>query len=86
MSSRKFKNNLNITQNIVGKNLTLPILNNLLFETESGRFKISSTNLEIGINTWTSGKIEKTGSITCPAKILTSFVNNLPNKKIEIEV
>jgi DNA polymerase-3 subunit beta len=79
------KTNLNITQNIVGKNLTLPILNNVLLEVDGGRLKISSTNLEIGINTWTPGKIEKTGSITCPAKILTSFINNLPNKKIELE-
>jgi len=79
------KTNLNIAQNIVGKNLTLPILNNVLMETEGGRLKISSTNLEIGVNTWTAGKIEKTGSLTCPAKILSSFVNNLPNKKIELE-
>ncbi len=80
------KFNLNLTQNIIGKNLTLPILNNLLLETEKGRLKISSTNLEVGINTWTSCKIEKEGTITCPAKILTSFINNLPNKKIELEV
>ncbi|MBU1102861.1 DNA polymerase III subunit beta, partial [Patescibacteria group bacterium] len=45
-----------------------------------------ATNLEIGINTWTPGKIEKSGSITCPAKIFSSFVNNLPNKKVELEV
>jgi len=79
------KNNLNITQNIIGRNLTLPILNNLLLEIENGRLKISSTNLEIGINTWTSGKIEQEGAITCPAKILFNFVSNLPNKKIELE-
>lgn len=79
------KSNLNITQNIVGKNLTLPILNNILLETDGGRLKISSTNLEIGINTWTAGKIEKEGALTCPAKLLTSFINNLPNKKIELE-
>lgn len=79
------KTSLNIAQNIIGRNLTLPILNNLLLTTETGRLKISSTNLEIGINTWTPGKIEKEGSITCPAKILSSFVNNLPNKKIELE-
>ena len=79
------KNNLNITQNIIGKNLTLPILNNLLLESENGRLKISSTNLEIGINTWTSGKIEREGAITCPAKILFNFVSNLTNKKIELE-
>lgn len=80
------KSNLNIVQNIIGRNLTLPILNNLLLETENGRLKISSTNLEIGINTWTSGKVEKEGSITCPAKILYNFINNLPNKKVELEV
>lgn len=80
-----FKKSLNIAQNIIGKNLTLPILNNLLLKTEKGRLKISSTNLEIGINTWTSGKIEKDGEITCPAKILSSFINSLPNKKIELE-
>jgi DNA polymerase-3 subunit beta len=79
------KKSLNIAQNIIGKNLTLPILNNLLLKTEKGRLKISSTNLEIGINTWTSGKIEKEGEITCPAKILSSFINSLPNKKIELE-
>ncbi len=80
------KNSLNITQNIIGRNLTLPILNNVLLTTEGGRLRISSTNLEIGINTWTSGKIEKDGAITCPAKILANFVNNLPNKKIDLEV
>jgi len=80
------KNNLNLTQNIIGRNLTLPILNNVLLATEDGRLKISSTNLEIGINTWTAGKVEKSGAITCPAKVLTNFVNNLPNKKVELEV
>lgn len=82
----KLKTSLNIAQNIVGKNLTLPILNNLLLKTETGRLKISSTNLEIGINTWTSGKIEKQGQITVAAKTLSDFVNNLPNKKIVIEL
>src|SRR4030042_7206218 len=79
------KTSLNIAQNIVGRNLTLPILNNLLLETDTGRLKISSTNLEIGIIAWATGKIEKSGSITCPAKILSSLINSLPNKKIELE-
>lgn len=79
------KNSLNLTQNIIGRNLTLPILNNVLLTTEDGRLRISSTNLEIGINTWTAGKVERGGSITCPAKVLANFVNNLPNKKVELE-
>ncbi|MBU2036596.1 DNA polymerase III subunit beta, partial [Patescibacteria group bacterium] len=70
----------------IGRNLTLPILNNVLLTTEDGRLRISSTNLEIGVNTWTAGKVEKSGAITCPAKVLTNFINNLPNKKVELEV
>lgn len=76
---------LNINSSIIGKNLTLPILNNILLEAENGKIILSSTNLEIGIKAVVSGKIEKNGKITIPAKTLTSFVNNLPNKKIEIE-
>ena len=80
------KNSLNITQNIIGRNLILPILNNVLLTTKDGRLQVSSTNLEIGINTWVSGRVEKIGAITCPAKALTCFINSLPNKKIELEV
>lgn len=80
------KNGLNIVQNIIGKNLILPILNNILLETQHGRLKISSTNLEIGINCWVAGKVEKEGKITIPAKPFTFFVNNLPNENIELEI
>ncbi len=76
---------LNDAQNIIGRNLTLPILNNLLIQTDNNKIKVSSTNLEIGICAWAPGKIEKEGSITCPAKILTSLINSLPNKKIELD-
>lgn len=80
------KNALATAERIVGKNLNLPILNNLLLKTDKGRLKISSTNLEIGINYWVSGKIEKEGGITVPARILSNFITNLPNKKIELTV
>jgi DNA polymerase-3 subunit beta len=79
------KNGLAAAERIIGKSLTLPILNNLLLATDKGRVKISSTNLEIGINYWIAGKIEKEGTITVPAKVLSSFVGGLPNTKVEIE-
>lgn len=80
------KKALNITDRIIGRNLTLPILNNLLLSTETQQLKVSSTNLEIGINCWISGKIIKAGSLTIPAKLLSNLVVNLPNKKIELKV
>jgi len=80
------KKELNIVQNIIGKNLTLPILNNILLNTEKKQLKLSATDLEIAITDYVACKIEKEGSITVPAKILVNFVNNLPNKKIDINV
>ena len=81
-----FKKGLNIVQNIIGKNLTLPILNNILLNTEKKQLKLSATDLEIAITNYISCKVEKEGGITIPAKILVNFINNLPNKKIEINI
>ncbi len=80
------KQALNIAERIIGQNLTLPILNNLLLSVENNKLKVSSTNLEIGINCWVTGKIQEKGSITVPARLINDFVNNLPNKKIEMKV
>ena len=83
---KNLKQALNITEKIIGRNLTLPILNNLLLSVDKNKLKISSTNLEIGINSSIIGKVKDIGSITIPARLLTDFVNNLPNEKIELRV
>ncbi|MFH1129465.1 MAG: DNA polymerase III subunit beta [Patescibacteria group bacterium] len=80
------KNGLNNVSNITGKNLTLPILNNILLSADKKGLKLSTTDLEMAITNEVACKIEKEGSITIPAKLLVNFVNNLPNKKIEINI
>ncbi|MFH1308470.1 MAG: DNA polymerase III subunit beta [Patescibacteria group bacterium] len=81
-----FKKGLNIVQNIIGKNLTLPILNNILLDVSKNKLKLSATDLELAVSSDIQCKSEKIGSITIPAKTLFNFVNTLPNKKIEISV
>ena len=77
---------LNIVGKIINKNTTLPILNNILLKTEKGRLKLSSTNLELGINYWVGGKIEEEGEITVPTKLFANFISNLPNSNVEIKL
>ncbi len=77
---------LNVVGKITNKNSTLPILNNVLLKTEKGRIKLSSTNLEIGINYFLGGKVEEEGEITIPTKLFASFVSNLPNGNVEIKL
>ncbi len=69
---------------IVNRNATLPILNNFLLQTDKGRVKLSSTNLEMGINCWIGGKISEEGKITVPTRLFSNFVANLPNQNIKI--
>ncbi len=86
-TKENFKKAIFNSEHIVSKQTTLPILNNILFETENNILKISATNLEIGIISKVGAKIEKTGKITIPAKTISGFVNNLPieNENITLE-
>lgn len=78
---------LSALDRVVGKQSSLPILSNFLFETEKGRLKISATNLEIGILVYVGAKIEIEGKIAVPARILSQFVQNLPSGEVlELEV
>lgn len=64
----------------------LPILNNILLRTDGNRLLIAATNLEIASTQYIGAKIIKPGSITIPAKLLSEFISNLPNKPIELKV
>jgi len=79
------KNSLSVVEKIVGKNLSLPILDNVLINTEDNFLNLNSTNLETAIKIWVLAKIVKPGRAVVPAKFLSSFVSSLPNDKIILE-
>lgn len=68
----------------VASRSTLPILSNILLQSDEGRLKLTATNLEIGINCWIGARVEEEGSITIPARLLTEFVNSLPPGPIDM--
>ncbi|MDZ7798839.1 MAG: DNA polymerase III subunit beta [Patescibacteria group bacterium] len=75
---------LNNVSHIASKNVSLPILNNVLLKAEKGTIKLTTTNLEIGINCQIRGKVEKEGEITVQAKLLNDYVNSLPNERVDL--
>ena len=79
------KNGLNFVEKIVGKNLSLPILDNVFIDAEDNFLSLSSTDLETAIKLWILAKIVKKGKVVVPAKLLSSFVSLLPNEKITLE-
>ncbi len=79
-TQENFKKAIYSTERVVGKQITLPILENILLETGQGMLKIAATNLEIGVFLKIGAKIEEEGTITVPARLLSNFVNNLPSE------
>jgi DNA polymerase-3 subunit beta len=59
---------------MVGTRGTLPVLGNILLATDKGRLRLAATDLELGVQTWIGGKVEKEGSLTIPARLLVDFV------------
>ena len=79
------KSGLIISERIVGKNISLPILHNVLITTENNFLSLISTDLEVTIKLWMLVKIINKGSVVVPAKFLSSFITSLPNEKITME-
>ena len=77
---------LNLTQGVVEKKTTIPILSNLLLEAGDSSLRISATDLELGICCGCSAKIKKEGSGTIPAKRLIEIVRSLPEKEIKLKL
>lgn len=79
------KHGLFVAGHVAGKNVNLPILNNVLIKTEDKNIKIITTDLEIGVVNTIRGKVEKEGAFTVNSRIISDYINLLPNKKVEIE-
>ena len=63
-------------EKVVSKNLNLPVLSCLLFETKGNNLIIRSTNLDLGLEISIPVKVEQEGKVAIPAQVLSSFLNN----------
>ena len=85
-TTKKIQQGLNIVKNITGKNLNLPILNTVLMTAKNNQVNLSTTNLELGINYYLNTPVEDEGRVAIPSKIITDFVSNIRDEKIEISL
>lgn len=77
---------LALVSGVTGKNVNLPILNNVLIKAHEQKVEIIATNLELAVVVNVRAKIEEPGSFTVPARTLLDFVNLLPNEKIDFNL
>jgi len=79
---------LSIVNRAVENRPTMPVLGNILLETEDARLKLAAVNMSLGmgITCWIGAKVEETGSITLPAKTFTDLVNNLSPERVDLQL
>lgn len=77
---------LNIVGRAVSTRSTLPVLGNVLLETDNGRLKLSATNLEIVVTCWIGAKVEEDGAVTVPHRTLNDLVSTLPQEPVSLEL
>lgn len=75
---------LNIVGRMVKQRATLPVLGNVLISSDSGRLKLSATDLETAVITWVGGKIDEEGAITIPARTLFDYVSAASDEVISL--
>lgn len=76
---------LSLSEKIIGKNFSLPILQDVLMRSDKTKnlIKISSTDLEMGLEVSVPAKIIEEGEVASPARLLSEFIRNLPNENVE---
>lgn len=77
---------LGLTQGVVEKKTTIPILSNILVETEGDRIWLTATDLELGIRCSCPARIKKEGAGTIPAKRLLDYVRLLPDAELQVKL
>ncbi|OGI25596.1 MAG: DNA polymerase III subunit beta [Candidatus Moranbacteria bacterium RBG_13_45_13] len=85
-TTENLKKGILAAEKIIGKNLTLPILSNILLEAEKGGLRVSATNLEIGLVAKIRAKVEEEGKIAIPGRIAGGILSQLEDgSKITLE-
>jgi DNA polymerase-3 subunit beta len=76
---------LSLSQGVVEKKTTIPILSNVLLEAREDRLYLTATDLELGFRTSCPARVKKEGFGTIPAKKLLDYVRLLPDADITVK-
>jgi len=73
------------TQSIVERRNTMPILANVLIESQKGAIRVTATDLEVGVRGEVDGEVAKEGTVTVNAKKLYEIIREVPNEQVQVK-
>jgi DNA polymerase-3 subunit beta len=77
---------LGLTQGVAERKTTIPILSNILMETDGDQVWLTATDLELGIRCACPARVKKEGAGTIPARRLLDYVRLLPDSEVQIKI
>ncbi|HTX37206.1 MAG TPA: DNA polymerase III subunit beta [Bryobacteraceae bacterium] len=76
---------LSLSQGVVEKKTTIPILSNVLLEASGDHLALTATDLELGIRCTCPARVKKEGAGTLPARKLLEYVRLLPEGDVQMK-
>jgi DNA polymerase-3 subunit beta len=86
VSKSELLRELTVTQGVVERKTTIPILSNYLFEATGDKLSLTATDLDLSLRTSCAAKVKKEGACTIPARKLYDYVKLLPDAEITIRL
>ena len=84
IAREKLQDGLSAVIATVPAKTTLPVLSNILLETNERGIRLSGTDLDMAVSTEVTADVESQGAITVPAKKLAEIVRELPSAPVRI--
>ena len=75
---------LGLVSRAVATRSTLPVLSNVLVQSEDGGLRLSGMNQQLAMSVWLGASVEDEGAITVPARLLSDFVSQLPEGPVTL--
>lgn len=87
ISSIKLLKSLQALSGVIGSKNTLPILDDFLFHLDENQLKITSSDLDVTMTVClVPDRVEGTGEVTIPARLLLEIMKNFPDVPITVSV
>src|SRR4051812_12840103 len=75
--NRDLLKGIQTVQTAISVRSTLRVLGNILLQATEKGWRLSATDLEVGIRTWVKPDVMEKGAITIPAKIISDFLKTI---------
>ncbi len=86
LSQSQFLKHIQMVERAVNDRSTLPILSNVLLQTEGDKLVLTATDLDVGIQCrFPIEGSSSDGAVTLPAKRLATIIRELPNSEVTLE-